>query len=78
MALLRYETLDDFFNDYDFVDVHIIARKWVGRTQVVLCSMGYDGFYLCYGTPSENGRYIGKAFVSNDIERLWPLYNNFQ
>ena len=78
MALLRYETLDDFFNDYDFVDVRIVARKWVGKTQVILCSMGYDGFYFCYGTPLENGRYIGKAVVSNDIDRLWPLYNNFQ
>lgn len=78
MGLLRYETLDEFYADCSFENVHIIDRKWVGRTQVLLGRMGENCFYFCYGTPCETGRYKGKAVVSNDINRLWPLYNNFQ
>ena len=79
MAILRYETLDDFFNDYDVVNVSIICRKWVGHTQCLIASLGSDGFYFAYGSPvGPNGRYKGKVYVADEFSKLQPLYDNFK
>ena len=77
MAILRYETLGDFYEEYDVTRIQPLFWKKVGKTFINLGSMAGTGYVLMYYIQTGTGFYKGKVFVADNIDKLLPLYNNF-
>ena len=78
MAILRYETLGDFYEEYPVTNICPIKWKQVDSTVIALGSLKGTGFVLMYYTETPSGFYKGKAFVADQYEKLLPLYENFR
>lgn len=77
MAVLRYETLGEFYEEYDVTRIQPLFWKKVGKTFINIGSMAGTGYVLMYYVQTSSGFFKGKAFVSDKLEKLLPLYNNF-
>ena len=77
MAILRYETLGQFYEDYNAANIFPLQWKTVGTTVAALGSLKGVGFVFMYYTPTPSGFFKGKAFVADKYEKLKPLYDNF-
>ena len=82
MAVLMYESLRDFFDDYDMVDalktgkaliIHRVTKK---PYQMYIASMGVMGYVLVFAKQDIQGIYTGRAWIADEQKKLMPLFNN--
>lgn len=82
MAVLMYESLIDFFDDYDMNDALktgkalIIHRVMKYPYQMYIASMGAMGYVLVFGKQDKEGHYTGRAWIADEQKKLLPLFNN--
>lgn len=82
MAVLMYESLIDFFDDYDMADAlktgkaQIIHRVIKQPYQMYIASMGAMGYVLVFGKQDQKGHYTGRAWIADEQKKLIPLFNN--
>lgn len=76
MGILHYSTLEQFGQDYKphVGYPQILKKKFSFGVEVVITLIAYNSYALAY-RKKEKGHYIGKVMVSDDINKLLPIYN---
>ena len=78
MGILTYKTLDSFYQDYrpgmGFPKLLLHKRRF--DVSIAMIALAADSVAVIYQTVGKAGVLTGQVFVSDSIDKLYPIYRD--
>ena len=76
MGILNYKTLDSFYQDYKpgvgFPKLLMYKRRF--SVTIGMVALAPDSIAVIYQSISKTGKAVGEVFVSDSMDKLYPIY----
>ena len=76
MGILNYKTLEAFYQDYTpcigFPKLLMYKRRF--SVTIAMIALAPDSIAVIYQSISKTGNPVGQVFVSDSMDKLYPIY----